>query len=323
MNLEKHKAGVGLFVLGSLALLVAGIILLGGGKRLTSDTEYVLYFSSSVSGLSIGSPVMMRGVPLGTVTGISLMTDASNAGVITPVRIRINSDNLVLASGQHVSSEQAEQEIIREMISKGMRAQLQTPSLLTGQSRVQLDFYPDTEAKFLSPTPLLEIPTIASPIESLQKSLGKIPLDSLFHSLENSLLLINEFLASGTLQRTFKAVEGTFTTTNDLLKELGDAPKLAERILANLEKASVTMGNQAPGAMEDLREALREFGAASRALHDFASSSRTLVAPDSSLTNNLTRLLRDGAAAARSLRNFADTLDRNPESIIRGRQGAY
>ena len=164
MQLEKHKAGVGLFILATLALLICGIIALGGGRYFSRDTEYVLYFDSSVNGLTIGSPVMLRGVPLGAVTRITLMTGASDTGVTTPVNIRINADNLVQASGERVHDEVAEQEIIRTMISKGMRAQLQTASLLTGQARIQLDFYPDVPARFRSPTPLLEIPTVASPI---------------------------------------------------------------------------------------------------------------------------------------------------------------
>ncbi len=323
MNLEKHKAGVGLFILGCLFLLIAGVIALGGGRYFSRDTEYVLYFNSSVSGLTIGSPVMLRGVPLGTVTRITLMTGASNSGVTTPVNIRINADNLVQASGEHVKDEVEEQEIIRKMISNGMRAQLQTASLLTGQARIQLDFYPDQPACFQSPTPLLEIPTVASPIESLQKSLSKVPIEELAGRLQNSLVLISEFLASGSLQRTVAAMESTFTTTNTLLRELGDAPKHVETILANLAVSTGALKDQTPATLAEFRQALKDFGQASAQLKNFATAATDLVAPDTALSNNLERLLRDGAAAARALRNFADTLERNPESILRGRQGAY
>ena len=323
MQLEKHKAGVGLFILATLALLICGIIALGGGRYFSRDTEYVLYFDSSVNGLTIGSPVMLRGVPLGAVTRITLMTGASDTGVTTPVNIRINADNLVQASGERVHDEVAEQEIIRDMISKGMRAQLQTSSFLTGQSRIQLDFYPDHKAQFLSPNPLLEIPTIASPIESLQKSLGKIPVDELVANLEHSIVQINAFLSSGAIQRTFSAIEGTFTASQALLQDMKDVPSLLERVLANLADSTDHLRAQTPAALTDLRTALKDFDLAFRQLQSFAQSSQQLVAPDSPLTNSLNRLLRDGSAAARSLRNFADTLERNPEAILRGRQGAY
>ena len=323
MQLEKHKAGVGLFILATLALLICGIIALGGGRYFSRDTEYVLYFDSSVNGLTIGSPVMLRGVPLGAVTRITLMTGASDTGVTTPVNIRINADNLVQASGERVHDEVAEQEIIRTMISKGMRAQLQTASLLTGQARIQLDFYPDVPARFRSPTPLLEIPTVASPIESLQKSLSKVPVEEMAARLQNSLVLINEFLASGSLQRTVDAMEATLTTTNSLLQDLGDAPELVEKILANLAVSTDAVKKETPATLAEFRKALQDFGAASAQLKVFASAATELVSPDAVLSNNLERLLRDGAAAARSLRNFADTLERNPESILRGRQGAY
>ncbi len=323
MNLEKHKAGVGLFILGTLSLLVAGIIALGGGRYFSHDTEYVLYFNSSVSGLTIGSPVMLRGVPLGTVTGITLVTDASDSGVTTPVNIRINADRLVMASGERVKDEIAEQEIVRAMISKGMRAQLQTSSLLTGQARIQLDFYPDQPARFQSPTPLLEIPTVGSPIENLQRSISKLPLEEIAHRLAHSLLLIDEFLASGSAQRTVAAMESTLTTANELLQGLKGSPELVEAILANLAGTTDAVREQTPATLADFRKALHDFATATAGLKEFAAAATELVSPDAALSHNLQRLLRDGAAAARSLRNFADTLERNPESILRGRQGAY
>lgn len=322
MNFQKHKTGVGIFVVACVALLIAGIAALGGGKSLVKDTEYVLYFDSSVSGLSIGSPVMLRGVPLGTVTRIRLVADANRSGVTTPVTIRINSDNLLTVTGTPVSEED-EAEVIRAMIAKGMRAQLQTASFLTGQTRIQLDFYPDTEAHFKSPTPLLEIPTIPSTMESLQKSLGNIPVDEIARHLESSLVNLNEILASGAIQRTLDSMDQSFSAAAKLLNELGETPKLVESILTSVSKSAAIIEQQTPGTMKDLRAALEEFANATRELHKFADSAKDLVAPDSALVHNLSRALKDAASAARSLKSFADTLDRNPESILRGRQGAY
>ena len=70
MAKQSFKTAVGAFVIGGLTLLLAGIILLGGGRMFSDDIEYVLYFDGSVSGLSIGAPVVFRGVPMGQVTRI-------------------------------------------------------------------------------------------------------------------------------------------------------------------------------------------------------------------------------------------------------------
>ena len=52
MSLAKHKTALGFFSLLALGLLLFGITALGGGKLFKHDTQFVLYFGSSVSGLS-------------------------------------------------------------------------------------------------------------------------------------------------------------------------------------------------------------------------------------------------------------------------------
>ncbi len=319
MNLQAHKAGVGAFILLALSLLVAGILVLGGDKYFSQDCEYVLYFNNSVSGLSVGSSVTLRGVPLGTVSRISLITTASNAGVITPVYVRINSDSLTLASGERVQDENTEQEVVREMISKGLRAQLSTPSMLTGQARIQLNFYPETTPNFQSPNPLMEIPTISSPIDTLQRTLSKLPIEEIAHNLENALTHINEFVLSGRVESTLEAIRDAFVTVNTLLQGFEKTPALTERILTDVSRGT----SQAPQAMADLRKAMQDLGAAAEQIRAAAEAARNMVDPRSTLATQLGSLIRDGAAAARSLRSFADTLDRNPESLLRGRHGAY
>ncbi len=323
MQLEKHKAGVGVFIVTATALLFIGVILLGGEKYFRSDTEYVLYFDTAVNGLSIGAPVMMRGVPLGSVTRISLVSNASNENVVTPVSIRIKASNLRTADGEQVEDESTEQEVIRKMISNGLRAQLQTASLLTGQTNIQLDFYPESRARFRSPVPELEIPTIPSPIDTLQSTLRRMPIQQLLASVEQSLISLNAFFRSGSVERTFQAVEGTFTQAEVLLRNMQDMPPLIHRILAALAASSENLQKQSPAAVADLRKALQDFSEAARELHDTAATAGQMVAPGSPLGIHLNSLLRDGAAAARALRSFADTLERNPEAVLRGRQGEY
>lgn len=152
-------------MLGGLGLLVMGIILLGGGRLFSNDLEYVLYFDGSVSGLSTGAPVVFRGVPMGSVTRINLVANARDSNVTIPVYVRIDERSFVRASRSASPSESIQQEIIRRMVQRGLRARLQLQSLITGQYRVELDFIPPA-ANFRSATPDMEIPTIPSPIDT-------------------------------------------------------------------------------------------------------------------------------------------------------------
>ena len=99
MNSQSYKTTVGAVVLGGLALLVLGIILLGGGRLFSNDLEYVLYFDGSVSGLTTGAPVVFRGVPMGSVTRINLVANARDSNVTIPVYVRIDERSFVRASG--------------------------------------------------------------------------------------------------------------------------------------------------------------------------------------------------------------------------------
>ena len=138
MAKQSFKTAVGAFVIGGLALLVAGIILLGGGRMFSDDIEYVLYFDGSVSGLNIGAPVVFRGVPMGQVTRISLEANPRDASVTIPVYIRLDENSIVRAGVTGELTDNFRQEILRRLIQRGLRARLQLQSLITGQYRVKL-----------------------------------------------------------------------------------------------------------------------------------------------------------------------------------------
>ncbi|MBR6466979.1 MAG: MCE family protein, partial [Desulfovibrio sp.] len=187
MSLSSHKTAVGFFSIAGVALLVFGLVALGGGRFWKTENEYVLYFGSSVSGLSIGAPVVFRGVPLGSVTHISLVANSTKSNVTIPVNISINAKNLILATGSSLKSETEEADVIRDMVAKGMRGRLQLSSLITGQYRVELDFFPDTPAEFKSSTPEFEIPTIMSPMDTLTKTFQHIPVQKIVNQMDKVL----------------------------------------------------------------------------------------------------------------------------------------
>ena len=61
MSKQANPTLIGIFVAGAIGLIVAGILIISGGKLLLTDkTNYVLYFKGSVKGLYIGSPVSFR-----------------------------------------------------------------------------------------------------------------------------------------------------------------------------------------------------------------------------------------------------------------------
>ena len=72
MSKPVNKTMIGLFVVGAIALVVVAIGVLGSGKLFKESIPYVMVFEGSVKGLNVGSPVVFRGVKIGSVSDIRM-----------------------------------------------------------------------------------------------------------------------------------------------------------------------------------------------------------------------------------------------------------
>lgn len=319
MSSKAYKTLVGLFVLGGVALFTAGMILLGSGRFFTHALSYTLYFDGSVSGLSIGAPVVFRGVPMGSVTQISLVANARDSNVTIPVTINIDDKSFIRANGQSLS-EDAQAEIIRRMVERGLRARLQIGSLITGQYKVELDFFPNTPMNFRSSNPESEIPTVPSPIDTLQKTFARLPIDQIADSLTAILSNVTEAVGNGQLRNALESFAGAFADARKMLNESAWR-KALESSLANVDDASKAIQKELPVALTSFHEAMDNMSKAAAQLRKVADSAEATIGRDSATMNDLRRMLKDAASAARAMRNFVDMLERNPEALLKGRQG--
>ncbi|MBE2203187.1 MAG: MCE family protein [Chthoniobacterales bacterium] len=62
---------IGLFIVGGIVLLVAALLVFGGGQMFRQKIAVETYIQGSVQGIDVGSPVKFRGVLIGKVTRIS------------------------------------------------------------------------------------------------------------------------------------------------------------------------------------------------------------------------------------------------------------
>src|SRR5512144_470798 len=123
---------IGAFVLGAVLLIIAGVIVLGGGKFFKRTTSVVMYFQGSVSGLSAGSAVNFRGVRVGQVTSVVIQYQpGSSEPLIIPVFAELSGDNLQLVATRAEKKEirVGSGDTLRALIEQGLRAQLALPSL--------------------------------------------------------------------------------------------------------------------------------------------------------------------------------------------------
>jgi paraquat-inducible protein B len=133
MGNKANSAAIGAFIVGALAIAVAALLYISGSGWGQERSKVVMVFDGSVKGLSVGAPVALRGVQIGQVTEINLILDTDTIEIIMLVEAEIETGNVTRRGD-------SEGNFTDELIARGMRAQLNSQSLLTGLLYIQLDF---------------------------------------------------------------------------------------------------------------------------------------------------------------------------------------
>ena len=307
MSKQANPTLIGAFVAGAVGLIVAGILVISGGQLLLTDkSHYVLYFRGSVKGLNIGSPVSFRGVNIGTVTDIQLVAGEEEADIQIPVIIEI--DNTKFISSETGKPRMDDDDSIEGLVAAGMRAQLHLQSLLTGQLFIQIDYYPNTPAELASTGKYKqhyeEIPTIPTPIEKISKLLETIPLDKVINTMISTVKGIDKLVNSDDLHQSIRslheALDSFHTLTSNLDKQVGP---LASNVNLTLDDVRSTL-QTASGTLERANKTLQ--------------STEALVSDEQILTA-LDNALSEVTAAAYAIRILAETINNQPESLLKGR----
>jgi paraquat-inducible protein B len=331
---------IGGFVLGALALAVAAILLMAGGELFREHRQQIMYFEGAAQGLQIGAPVMFLGVKIGTVKKIQLGLDEASGQFVVPVTVEIQPDVVHTANGEEIDLRDLDTQ--RRLVQRGLRARLRMQSLLTGQLYVDLDFHPDKPARFRSSDPAAqEIPTIPTPIQELTGKLESFPVDTFLADLAaigESVRSLSSDAATRQLPRRMQETLGRIETLAARIEtQLTPAMAEARRDLAELRSTLSAAGSafrRVESAAERVASAADKVGAlaagdakfaqgigrASDELAGAARSLRSLTAEDAPTVQNLNAALKELARAARALRVLAETLDRHPEALIRGKK---
>lgn len=315
MSKQASPTLIGIFVAGAIGLIVAGILIISGGKLLLSDkTNYVLHFKGSVKGLNIGSPVSFRGVNIGTVTAIKLVVGEEGSDIRIPVIIEI--DNTKFISSQTGKSMMGNDDNIDKLVEAGLRAQLQLQSLLTGQLFIQIDFLPNTPVNLVeykkSRWAPQEIPTIPSPKEIIGKLLEDIPMDKVKEHILASIEGIDRLVNSEELHQAITALHAALEGFRQLV--------------ANLDRQVEPVATNVNLTLNDAREAMQKAGTTLDGVSgtleqaDTTLKSADAMFSDEQVLTALDNALTEITSAAYAIRILAETINNQPESLIRGRR---
>jgi paraquat-inducible protein B len=257
-----------------------------------SDTEvrtFVMYFKGSLRGLSVGAPVDLRGITIGEVKSLSVEYDREAGDLrfpvevdIFPQRIRGRGRHSDHPQGADDASDTASRALVDSLVAHGMRAELRTGSLLTGQKYVAMDFHKEVPAERVGwdahpavfPTTTGALDEIQDSVGSIAKKLDRVPFDKM----------------TDRLMGTMATLDDTLKTANRLAKQIDGT--IAPQITATLAEAESAMKN-----------------------------AKDVLGQDAPLQSDLSATLLDLSRAAKSVSALVDYLERHPESLLRGKPG--
>src|SRR5512136_2942614 len=131
MSQKPNPTSIGLFIVIGSALGVTGLLLFSSSKLFTQTRECIVYFNESLNGLNDGAPVKYRGVTVGSVKCVMVRFNQATNDYAMPVIIEIQEKLLRERLGD-ASPELLTERMTGERIKAGLRASLQTESLVTG-----------------------------------------------------------------------------------------------------------------------------------------------------------------------------------------------
>lgn len=314
---SRNATATGVFVLGAIVLLVAGIFFFGRGELFQERIPFVSFFRGSVAGLQVGAPVTFRGVPVGQVKSIGVRFDPVSHESIVQVDMRLLPGK-VSVYGPHPPPDR---NLIPTLVHQGLTAQLARQSFVTGMLSVDLDFRPGVH-----PSPLgegageFEVPTVPSEYDVLTRQLERLNIEGTLQAVQRSLANLDAIVTLPEVKRTIKSLPG-------LVEAWRHAAQSVDREVTQLSSAgregiatSTQALAQALASVQSLatdldREAASTMGRADNAL----DAANTVLEPNGRTMLEMQRAIEDFAATAARLRNFTERVDRDPSILIRGR----
>ena len=332
MAKEVSKTVIGAFVISAIALIVIGVVVFVSGKFFERTQKYVLFFDGSVKGLDEGSPVVWRGVKIGSVEEIVLLlADPETMAVQIPVIIEVEPDRFQVKGERR--KERDPKRNMAKLIELGLRGKLAMESVVTGQLMIDLDLRPESPARLVgSDLPYPEIPTVQSTLAEIAETIQELPIKTMFNKLEVAIDNVSEVMGDPALRDIVASAKDAVESADRLIKNadklvikvdrkvepLADsittAAEDAQRLLKNVDLHVEPMTVKIEEAFDAAEVALVEAKKTLQGIEDF-------TAEDSALRYRITTALDELARAARSVRILSDYVQQYPDAVLRGKGG--
>jgi paraquat-inducible protein B len=316
-----RQTAIGAFAVGGVILAAAAIIFFGHFHFVQRGNIAAIVFQNSISGLAVGAPVTFRGVRVGSVTNIAIEFDPKTHVAYIPVIVRLYRDNV------RVTRADPTDHVLSNLIARGLHAELNMTSFVTGQSEIDLDMDPSAP-KILHPdiTDLPEIPTKVSPFERVSQQLSELPLNDLAKDSIATLRSVEKL--SDRLGDDLPPLIASLKSTSDRSAEAVDAARGAitdlqgrlDITLGAITQLAKTGDSELNSRGADLHALLIQSAATVRQARGLVDNLRALTSENAGARLDAESTLRDLSSAAAALRGFASDVEHNPQLLLTGRR---
>ena len=266
MAKQVSKTVIGGFVVSSIALLILGVVVFGGGKFFQKTVSFVMFFDRSVKGLNVGAPVVFRGVKVGVVKEVSIYSDTQRMEIKIPVILELDQESFHV-EGERLPDDPYEK--ARLMIENGLRGTLATESFVTGQLMIELDWHPEVEAHLVGDdVGYPELPSMASDIDKLSQSLKKVPIDEIFARILATVDGADKLLNSNEIKAILSNLQIATAHADSLITD-------ADKFVQHLDDQVDPLSGKVQAATNDARKLLQN---SDRRVGQISTDTRKLLA---------------------------------------------
>jgi len=322
MSKKANPTAIGVFLVVGLTLGVAGLLIFTSEGLFHPKQKDILYFDSSLKGLSPGAPVKFRGVTVGKVEEILIRHNQDSNDFSMPVIIAI--DKRLAQSKSDEQLQIGSRSHLDQFIRQGLRGRLDAESLVTGVLYVGLEVEPN------APPPVFhqlaqeyhEIPTIPSHVQQLLANLEHLDLRGLSDKLNAVLARLDTNLSQLNIAQINAGVTNLLGAANHLIgtPDLTNTIIAARRTLDNAEALLKRIDGRVDPLADNVNSAVHDVQKTLAELRRGIQNLSGFVGPDASFRSDLTEALEELSNASRAIADLAEFLQRNPNALLTGRK---
>jgi paraquat-inducible protein B len=323
MSKKINTTSIGLFIVAGVALGVTGLLLFSTSKFFSTTRDVIVYFNDSLNGLNEGAPVKLRGVTIGSVKRVMVRFNQANNDYTMPVILQLE-EKLVRERLGDRSGQTFLQRTTEERIKSGLRASLQTESLVTGVLYVDCRFNPNAPPPVFHQLTKIypEWPTEPTQIQQLFNNLASLDIKSLQTNLTGLITRLDQTVGELKMAEISRGLTNLLASVDRLINSPDITNGLAglRPTLDQYRDLGAKLTSKIDPLSDSVTNSLAEANRALAQIRGAGENLRTMLAPDSPVRNDLDQVLQQLAGTAQSISALVDFLKRNPNALIVGRE---